>query len=157
MFQRPERLGWESEERAGPDSSPHLLCWPVKLCCCYEKPQHGHWQWSFTFLSGHPTLKGDSIRKLWTDHLSPCGEFAWARVHGGGKRPSPPSPPPCSSLSQCFPQSLPLVWGRMPFWTPLTPPLDALLGPVEEPSCPPVHGFPYRDGCHGFIVHRFVR
>lgn len=36
-------------------------------------------------------------------------------------------------------------------------PLDSLLGPVEEPSCPPVHGFPYRNGCHGFIIHRFVK
>lgn len=37
----------------------------------------------------------------------------------------------------------------------LPPPLDALLGPVEEPNCPPVHGFPRRHGCHGFIVPCF--
>lgn len=119
LFQRAERPGWESEERACPDSSPHLLRWSVKLCCCYEKPQHGHWQWSFTFLSGDPTLKGDLIRKLLTDSTSPCVvNLLELGFTVGGKRPPPP---PCSSLSQCFPLSLPLVRGRMPFWTPLTP------------------------------------
>lgn len=37
----------------------------------------------------------------------------------------------------------------------LPPPLDALLGPVEEPNCPPVHGFPPRHGCHGSVVPSF--
>lgn len=76
---------------------------------------------AFTLLSGKPTLKGDLNRKLWTRlHLPPCGEFAWAWVHGGGERAS--LPPPCSSLSQCFSWSLSLVWGRMPFRSPLLSP-----------------------------------
>lgn len=106
-------------------------------------------EWSFTFLSGNPTLKGDLIRKLWTEPLwSICfSSGSWCR-----KETLTSSllltfsvffmKPSCGVLEDAFLNSS-------------TPHSDALLGPSEEPCCLPVHGSPYRNGCHVFIIHCF--
>lgn len=75
----------------------------------------------------------------------------------GGKRPSRP-PPPCSSLSQCF-LPKPSFGLRQDAFLKSSPPapLAALLGPVEKSSCTPVHGFPFRDDCHGINVTLFCQ
>lgn len=92
-----------------------------------------------------------SWRETWSGSFghtppSPCGEFAWARVLF--------LPAPC--YLSVFPEAF--LWFEGGCLSELlSPPLDALLEPVEEPSCPPVHGFSYTDGCDGFIVYRFVK
>lgn len=130
VFQRPERLGWESQEGAGPDSSAHLLRWSVKLCYCHEKQRHGHWRWSFAiYTERRPDQEAlDRLHVTFVVNLLELGFMIGERK-------------PLSSSQSVFPQSafLWFEWGCLSFF--LSPPLDASFGPVEETCCIPVHGF----------------
>lgn len=129
-FQGPTRFGWGSEEGARSDSSPHLLRWSVKC--------------PVTFLGGDPTL-----RDSWTESFGPTTVspplrgIRWAPTSWLTKTKKKillSSPLLTISVFSPLKPSFRREGGCLSDL--LSPPLDALLGHVEEPSCPSVHGFP---------------
>lgn len=99
--------------------------------------------WSFTLLSGNPKLKTGLFRKLWTDSTSPLVLNLFELGFMSEERD--PLLLPASPYLSVFPEIILWFEGRMPFWTPLS----SFRWFVEEPSCPPVHGFSNTNGSIG--------